>query len=198
MIASLTAFQDSRRIAHGSATEVISACKAVLSKEPQASIVLFDDATGRQVDPDWRGSVAQTVSSVMPQAASNDGPADAPPLRRGPGRPRLGVVAREVTLLPRHWEWLAGQSGGASVTLRKLVENAMRSHPGESDARQAEEAAYRFMQAMAGDLPNYEEALRAFYRKDDTGFATNILSWPHDIREHAQALVERARQAKTN
>lgn len=197
MTASLTAFQDSRRIAHGSATEVISACKAVLSKEPQASIILFDDTTGRQVDPDWRGSVAQAVSSVMPQAASND-EADAPPLRRGPGRPRLGVVAREVTLLPRHWEWLAAQAGGASVTLRKLVENAMRANPGENDARQAEEAAYRFMQAMAGDLPSYEEALRAFYRKDDTGFARNIQSWPRDIREHAQTLVERARQAKTN
>ena len=197
MIASLTAFQDSRRIAHGSATEVISACKAVLSKEPQASIILFDDATGRQVDPDWRGSVAQTVSSVMPPA-SNDEPADAPPLRRGPGRPRLGVVAREVTLLPRHWEWLATQSGGASVTLRKLVENAMRANPGEGDARQAEEAAYRFMQAMAGDLPNYEEALRAFYRKDDAGFARNMQAWPRDIREHAQTLVDRARQAKTH
>jgi uncharacterized protein len=198
MTLSFTAFQDSRRIAHGNATEVISACKAVIAKEPQASIVLFDDATGRQVDPDWRGSVAQAVASLMPQTASNDGPADAPPVRRGPGRPRLGVVAREVTLLPRHWEWLAGQTGGASVTLRKLVESAIRARPGEAEARQAEEAAYRFMQAMAGDLPNYEEALRAFYRKDDTGFVQNTLSWPHDVREHAQTLVQRARQANAN
>ncbi len=74
---------------------------------------------------------------------------------RGRGRPKLGVVAREVTLLPRHWDWLNAQPGGASVALRKLVEQARRANGDADRARAAREAAYHFMSAMAGDLPAF-------------------------------------------
>lgn len=107
--------------------------------------------------------------------------------RRGRGRPKLGVVAREVTLLPRHWEWLAAQPGGASVALRKLVEEARRSQSGR--ARQAQERAYHFMNAMAGDLPGFEEATRALFAGDREGFAERIAGWPTDVREHAAWLA---------
>ncbi|MGK4708801.1 DUF2239 family protein, partial [Pseudomonas aeruginosa] len=100
---------------------------------------------------------------------------------------KLGVVAREVTLLPRHWEWLAAQPGGASVALRKLVEEARRSQSGR--ARQAQERAYHFMNAMAGDLPGFEEATRALFAGDPEGFAERIAGWPTDVREHAAWLA---------
>jgi hypothetical protein len=106
---------------------------------------------------------------------------------RGRGRPKLGVVAREVTLLPRHWDWLARQPGGASVTLRRLVEDASRS-PKER-ARAAANAAYNFLHAIAGDRPAYEEALRALFAHDRAKFEAHIASWPADIRRHALRLA---------
>ena len=102
----------------------------------------------------------------------------------------MGVVAREVTLLPRHWEWLSGQPGGASVALRKLVEEAGRANVGRDRARRAQEAAYRFMSAMAGDLPGFEEATRAFFAGDTTRFAELTEPWPIDIRDHARGMAE--------
>jgi len=105
-------------------------------------------------------------------------------------RPRLGVVAREITLLPRHWEWLAEQPGGASATLRRLVEDARRSE--QDRARRAGEALDRFMQAMAGDLPHYEEASRAYWRGERDRFDQLVETWPADVRDHARRLAAAA------
>ncbi len=110
-------------------------------------------------------------------------------LARPRGRPKLGVVAREVTLLPRHWEWLADQPGGASVALRKLVEAARRDHRERDEQRQLQERAYHFMSAMAGDLPGFEEGLRALYASERARFTELIAAWPADVREHALRLA---------
>jgi hypothetical protein len=108
---------------------------------------------------------------------------------RAPGRPKLGVTAREVTLMPRHWDWLGAQPGGASVALRKLVERALRANGDEDRIRQVREAAYRFMTAMAGDAPGYEEALRALFAGDHSRLRRIVAKWPADVREHALALT---------
>ena len=115
--------------------------------------------------------------------------AETPTEPRQPGRPKLGVVAREVTLLPRHWDWLNAQPGGASVTLRKLVEEARRATAGEVRVREAREACYRFMSIMAGDAPGYEEALRALYADDRERFESFTEQWPEDVRHHARRLA---------
>ena len=115
-----------------------------------------------------------------------------PAAPRGPGRPKLGVVAREITLLPRHWEWLAQQPGGASVAIRKLVEEARRTGEDKDRIRAGQEAAYRFMSAMAGNKPHYEEAIRALFAGDPVRFEELIAGWPADVRDHAARLAERA------
>ncbi len=116
----------------------------------------------------------------------------APPPNRGPGRPKLGVVAREITLLPRHWEWLAQQTGGASVAIRKLVDEARRSGDDKNRTRHAQEAAYRFMSAMAGNKPHFEEAVRALFAPNPPAFKELIAGWPAGVRDHAADLAEQA------
>ena len=175
-----TAFDGDRRLAAGSQAELVAAISAGLSDRPDATILIFDDATGAQVDFDLRESNASRPAAA-PRATVEE--------TRGPGRPKLGVVAREVTLLPRHWEWLAKQPGGASVTLRKLVEEARRANPGAADAREAQERAYRFMSAMAGNLPDFEEATRALFAKDRKRFEKLIREWPRGVRDYADALA---------
>lgn len=108
---------------------------------------------------------------------------------RGRGRPKLGVIGREVTLLPRHWEWLSAQPGGASVALRRLVDEARRSSAPARDARLAQERAYRVMSALAGDRPGYEEALRALFAGDRPRLEAHISDWPSDIREYTLHLA---------
>lgn len=165
---SYTAFQGHTRVAVGDLSEVSS----FLKHQPQGAYLLFDDA-GRQIDVDIRG--------VQPEP-----PADP---ARGRGRPRLGVVAREVTLMPRHWDWLNSQPGGASVALRKLVEEARRTRGDHDRVRDAQEAAYRFLSAIAGNFPGFEEALRALFAYDRRRFADLIAGWPQDIRDHAIQLA---------
>jgi hypothetical protein len=144
-------------------------------------ILIFEDQTGRQVDFDFRGSADELLARELESKP-----------RSGPGRPRLGVVSREVSLLPRHWEWLEQQSQGISGALRRLVEEASKREPGKQRARIAREAASRFMWSMAGDLPGFEEATRALFAKDDKRLAALIRKWPADIRAHVQRLVEHA------
>jgi hypothetical protein len=129
-----------------------------------SDLLAFDDDTGAQVDLDL-----STAPSPRPR-----------------GRPSLGVEAREVTLLPRHWEWLAKQPGGASVSLRKLVEAAMRQGRTERECR---DAAYRFLSVMAGDRPFFEDAIRALYQGDRVGFEAHAKVWPEAVRNHARALA---------
>jgi uncharacterized protein len=184
--ATYAAFEGDRRIAAGDLREVASAAKAALDRRRDISILVFEDQTGHPIDIDFRGTVDDVLARIPGAAATEDA---AP---RGPGRPKLGVVAREVTLLPRHWEWLAQQSGGASVAIRKLVEEARRSGDDSHRIRLAREAAYRFMSAMAGDKPHYEDALRALFADDAARFEKLIASWPADVRHHTSALAERA------
>jgi hypothetical protein len=149
--------------------------------------------TGRAVDLDLRGSDAEILAR-LPQDTSSDLPVEAPASEpRGRGRPKLGVVAREVTLLPRHWEWLNAQPGGASVALRKLVDEARRANGDKDRAREAREAAYHFMSAAAGNRPHFEEASRALFADDRRHFVALIADWPADIRDHAVALAFRDR-----
>jgi hypothetical protein len=176
-----TAFIGTDRLVHGPLIEVALAVKAALARDPAASILTFDDANGRVIDLDLRGSEADVVARLTPP------PEDQP--ARSRGRPKLGVVAREVTLLPRHWEWLAGQPGGASQALRRLVDDARRRDGGQNELHLAQETAYRFLSAMAGDLPGFEEATRALFANDAARFAQHSAPWPVDIREHAQKLA---------
>ena len=177
-----TAFEGERCIAAGPPATVALAVKRALDDDAGRLILVFDDGTGRQVDFDLRGTAGEVAARLTPEAEPEPAP-------RAPGRPKLGVVAREVTLLPRHWDWLARQPGGASVTLRKLVE-AARSAGGEKERRrQAQAAADRFMSAMLGDRPGYEEAARALYagRRDD--FAGLVEPWPRDLLQHLWRLA---------
>ena len=186
-----TAFAGHSRVLSGTVAEVARAARERLDAEPEAVISIFDDATGRPVELDLRGSSAEVIGRLAterPPAGAE--PADPPPPGpRSPGRPRLGVVAREVTLLPRHWEWLAGQPGGASVALRKLVEQARRANPEGDRRRRAIEAAYRVMSALGGDLPGFEEASRALFAGDRERFAGLLESWPPDLRDHLRGLA---------
>jgi len=191
-----TAFDGFRRIAAGPLERVALAVRAWLDGHPAAVVLVFDDATGRVIDLDPRGSEAEVLARLPNLLAAFAPPADedaveAPAGPRGRGRPRLGVVAREVTLLPRHWAWLAGQPGGASVALRKLVDQARRENAGEDAARRAGEAAYRAMSALAGDLPGFEDASRALFAHDTERFAQATASWPKDLRDYIMRLALR-------
>jgi hypothetical protein len=176
-----TAFTGDRFLASGPAWQVALAVKAVLSADAAARLLIFDDSTGRQVDFDLRGNDAEIVARLKP--------ADADGAARAPGRPKLGVVAREVTLLPRHWDWLASQPGGASVTLRKLVEAARAAGHGTERVRTAQQAADRFMAAMLGNSPGYEDASRALYAGDAARFQELSAGWPADLRDYARRLA---------
>lgn len=172
---SYTAFQDDMWIATGSRAEIIAALREMPQPARASDLLVFDDETGRQVDFDLRGPAPVT---------------DAPDQPRPRGRPSLGVVAREVTLLPRHWEWLAAQPEGASAALRRLVEQA-RKH--EGGGRAGKDAAYRFLSAIAGDRPGFEEAIRALYADDRSRFTSLMADWPVAIRTHAISLCDGVR-----
>jgi hypothetical protein len=184
-----TAFEGQRRLASGSLAEIAVAAKRA-EQHASESIAIFSDVTGRAVDLDLRGSTEEVLArlTAAARAAQDTTPPSEP---RGRGRPRLGVVAREVTLLPRHWEWLNAQPGGASVALRKLVDEARRANGDRDRRRAARDAAYHFMSAMAGNLPHFEEASRALFAEDRRRFVGQIASWPPDIRDHAVKLAYR-------
>lgn len=189
-----TSFDGHRRIARGSLKANALAVKRARESNVVGPILIFDDSTGQTVDVDTRGSdeavVAQLTAANWAEA-SHSCPRDEsePPAPRGRGRPKLGVIPREVTLLPRHWEWLAGQPGGASVALRKLVEDARRANAETDRVRAAQERAFHFMQAIAGDLPGFEEATRALFANEKLRFRDLIASWPQDVRDHAIRLA---------
>jgi hypothetical protein len=188
MKGTFTAFVGTRRFATGELADVALAIKAAVHGDSTVSALVFDDASGRVVDLDLRGTGDDIVRRLGDHPFQR--PASADPERRGPGRPRLGVVAREVTLLPRHWQWLRTQPGGASVALRKLVEEARRTTGDSARIRHSQEAAYRFMSAMAGNEAGYEEATRALFAADRRRFEALIGSWPADIRAYAATLAE--------
>jgi len=179
-----TAFEGLRRLASGPLTDIAPTIKRAETRAAEP-ILIFNDATGRAIDLDLRGS----VDDMLKWLAKTSEPPAAASEPRGRGRPKLGVVAREVTLLPRHWEWLNAQPGGASVALRKLVEAARRNNGGADRLRAARDAAYHFMSAMAGNLAHFEEASRALFADDRRRFSSLIAAWPVDIRDHVVRLA---------
>ncbi len=192
-----TGFAGHRLIASGQLTEVALKAKERSDQGERAPILIFEDETGAPVELDFRGSREELLASLArkkARAAEAQEKEVEETRRSGPGRPKLGVVSREVSLLPRHWEWLSSQPGGASVTLRKLVEEAKREGQGAERARRSQEAAYKFMYAMAGDFPGFEEASRAFFAKDAERFEQLIQPWPEDVRAHLLKLVALAFQ----
>lgn len=178
----VVAFAGDRCLAAGPLEIVVPRVKGELDRAPMAAVLIFDAETSEQVEIDFRGAVADVMARVSSGTA---------PVGRGPGRPRLGVVAREVTLLPRHWAWLSEQPGGSSVALRKLVEAAIKGNAGADAKRRALAAADRFMSVVAGNRPGYEEASRALFGGDARRFYGLTENWPTDIRDHARTLANR-------
>lgn len=177
-IAQCSAFAGPRLIARGAPADVARRVSEHMAAHAHGDAVLvFDDLTGKQLELEAPGATSP--------------PAPEPVIRRR-GRPQMGVVAREVTLLPRHWEWLAAQPGGASVALRKLVEERMRTPTWFQEVRKAQERTYLFITAIAGNLAGYEEAVRQLFRREAAAFREAIAAWPDDVREHALRLSEAA------
>ena len=197
-----TAFGDNRLLSAGPLIEVALAVKTAVDLGSTETILVFDDVSGDGIDFDLRGTKADIIVRLSqasferarkskigcdPQSSGSEDLVDE---RRSRGRPKLGVVPREVTLLPRHWEWLAAQQGGASVTLRRLVEEAKRAGGSERmQRRAAHEAAYKFMAAIAGDLPGFEEATRALFADNAPRFNEQVAAWPDDVRTYATKLA---------
>ena len=173
-----SAFRGTTLAVSGPLETVLPALKSSFDRDPGAMLLTFEDRSGRQVDFDLRGTLEDVLARYCHA-----------PARTGPGRPKLGVVAREVSLLPRHWEWLEQQPNGASAAIRKLVEEARKRDPGEQQARLAVEAVGRFLSALAGNFPGYEEATRALYARDRERFNALIRDWPQDVQAHALKLA---------
>lgn len=179
-----SAFSGARRLASGSLEEIAIVAKRA-SEAHDAGVLVFSDATGSQIDLDLRGderAVRHRYRAPAPIAKE--------PVPRGRGRPRLGVVSREVTLLPDHWAWLASQPGGASVVLRRLVQEARRAGAGRDRLRSAQERSYKLMVALAGDRPGFEEATRALFANDMPALRGRVEGWPPDIRDHVLKLAD--------
>ncbi|WP_129672557.1 DUF2239 family protein [Candidatus Chloroploca sp. Khr17] len=189
---SCTAFAGHRSIGSGDLLMVAKKVKEDISRDELVPVLIFDDLTGELIEVDFRGSTEDVIKRLTRPTAK--GASISPPshtgeiAHRGPGRPKLGVVSREVTLLPRHWDWLHSQPGGASVALRKLVEEARHVNSNRDKVRRSQEVAYKFMSAMAGDLPGFEDATRALFAGDHEQFTRLIASWPVDIRAYVQKL----------
>jgi hypothetical protein len=187
-----TAFDGMRILASGELPEVAVNVKKLIDQGEAHSVLIFDDINSEQIEVDFRGTLEDVLKRVEDGAVTIESTAEKinsePASHRGPGRPKLGVVPREVTLLPRHWEWLNRQPGGASVALRKLVEEARRVNSNRDKLRFSQESVYRFIFAMAGDLPGFEEASRALFAQDSEKFNARVNIWPADIRAHVLKL----------
>jgi len=177
-----TAFAGHRIVASGPLRETLTGVFAY-AKGGREPVQVFEDETGQAVDFDLRGSLDEVLDRALPQ-----------PKRTGPGRPKLGVVSREVSLLPRHWEWLERQGPGVSAALRRVVDEARRREPDHARARRARDAAARFMWSIAGNMPGFEEASRALYAGDDKKLQGLVEAWPPDVRAHALRLARHARE----
>ena len=193
---SFTAFAADRQLGSGPIATLALKAKPIADASPATTLLFFDDDTGRQFDLNLRGSEAEVLARLAQQFPDDLPGEEAAPEQDAPvstrGRPKLGVIAREVTLLPRHWEWLNRQPGSSSVALRKLVDEARHRHA-ERDAQQrARQACFGFMSALAGNQPHFEEACRALYVGERQRFQACIDAWPTDIRRHALHLADRA------
>lgn len=180
-----TAFEHFDKLVSGSLEHVVLAVKKRYKDHRQSQILIFSDSTGKQMDFDLSGTDKETLDRLKIYSAIESNTTTT----AGVGRPKLGVVAREISLLPIHWEWLNNQPGGASSSIRRLIDEKIKSVSSDKNKiKNAQEITYKFLSAIAGDLPNFEEAIRFLYRKDKDKFAQNISSWPKDIRDHALML----------
>ena len=179
--ATFTAFAGNRSLASGQLDEVLKQLKAYADGGGVETPLVFADESGQQVDFDLRGSLEQVLARAR-----------GPSKRSGPGRPKLGVVSREISLLPRHWEWLKEQPQGISAALRRLVDQARKRDPSGQRARQVRDALSRVMWSMAGNLPDFEEASRALFAKRDADLRALIRGWPEDLRDYVERRLQLA------
>jgi hypothetical protein len=197
------AFSSGRLLARGPILDVAKAAKEATDAGAPRAVQVFHDVTAHPVDLDLGGSLDDVLIRVRHRDDLADDDSVAPdqavataraerPVRHGPGRPRLGVVAREVTLLPRHWEWLADQPGGASAALRRLVDEARATYAVRDELRRARDAVYRFLLATLGDAYGFEEAMRALWANDEDKFIAESAPWPPDLRTQALRLARAA------
>ena len=177
-----TAFADGHCVATGHLESVLRTTKAHLDRGGTEPVLLFSDESGQQVDFDFRGTADEVVARALP------------PRRRG--RPKLGVVSREVSLLPRHWEWLEKQPQGISATLRRLVEEARKRAPGEQQGRAIRDALSRVMWSVGGNLPGFEEASRALFARRDDDLVNLIRDWPGGLRQYVERRLAEAASAE--
>lgn len=188
-----TTFRGNQLIVSGDVRTMLVRTKELVdSNTEDAAILIFEDRTGCQVDFDFRGTVEEVLGRIESHPLLRVQGANEEQVRSGPGRPRLGVVCREVSLLPRHWEWLERQPGGLSATLRRLVDEERRRGLGSERVRMARDAVNKFLWAMAGNLPRFEEATRALYAGDMQCFKEQMRDWPAEIQGYVIALLERA------
>ena len=198
--ARFTVFADQEQIARGALKDVALAVKARFDADDPATVLVFNDETGEQTDLDLSGTPGDVIAR-LPKASADEfanGPGGTPalvdermqssPERHGPGRPRLGVVSREVTLLPRHWDWLAAQPGGASAALRRLVDAARHNSREGDRTRRVQEATYKVMRALGGNLPGFEESSRSLFALDMPRFSRCVGDWPSDVRAYLLRL----------
>lgn len=176
----LSVFDGYQRIYQGNLQGLI---QQVSPSNPHTSLLIFNDVTGKTLDINFHGSMDQIYDAVIQTYP------ELVPKSKTRGRPKLGVVAKEITLLPRHWEWLAEQRGGASATLRRLIDQARKATSQEFQQRKMHERTYQFLHTIAGDLPNYEECLRALFANDLTTFKKHLANWPKDIQIYAEQLT---------
>jgi hypothetical protein len=171
MAKTYAAFSGVREIAQGELEHVLTQIKKRLDKSDVDQLLIIDEETGRQVEHDFSGSLSEMLARELPR-----------PEPQGPGRPRLGVVGREVSLLPTHWAWLEEQPNGVSAALRRLVDEASKRDPDKQRTRKVREATGRMMTALAGDRPGFEEAMRALYAGERTRVDELTSRWPKDVR----------------
>lgn len=184
---SCTAFAGTDRVASGDPRIVARTAKKLVDAGDERILLIFDDATAEPVEMDLRGSLQKVLAKL---SVDYTGTVESVTSRAPrPGRPKLGVVSREVTLLPRHWDWLNAQPGGASVALRRLVEEARRVNKDRDRIRSSREVTFRFLTAMAGNEPGFEEANRALFAGDRQRFEEHTTAWPKDVREYAASLA---------
>jgi uncharacterized protein len=188
-----TAFADQSLLARGPLRAMARVLHEQAAGGDQRALVLIDDATGGPIDLELQGTREEMELRLVARARADAFRAEADHAPRVRGRPRMGVVPREVTLLPRHWEWLAAQRGGASAALRRLVDDARRADDGRATSRAAaQQAAFTFMGDMAGDAPGYEEAIRSLFAGDLDRMEAQMQQWPSDVRDHALRLARGA------
>lgn len=177
-----TVFQGKHQLLQGDRSAVLQYLKhhdIATEGSISAPLWVFDDQTGMRLDLDWRSELTPAAEVPAPPPAAKP---------RSVGRPKLGVISREVTLLPRHWDWLNRQPGGASGTLRRLIDDARNASAAQDALRAATEASYRFMSEMAGDLPGFEEACRALFARQYQPFVLHTQSWPGDVLAYLHRL----------